>query len=127
MNTGCVGDTEVESYIFKNDSRAGIYLPILSGFQPGISFATAAELYRWPIQRKWGNKRVDEFKTALSKYVVLYANDGVCRKWAEVVSIKGHPMGFHDCWIAATAIAYGLPLVTNNRSDYAHIPGLILL
>ena len=27
-------------------------------------------------------------------------------------------------WIAATALAFDIPLVTHNRSDFAHIPEL---
>jgi len=123
----CVVDTDVVSFLFKNDTRAGLYLPILSKFQPAISFATAAELYRWPIVRNWGNKRIEELEATLAKYIILYADLDVCRQWAGVVSAKAHMAGHQDAWIAATALAYRLPLVTHNRSDYAHIPGLVLL
>jgi tRNA(fMet)-specific endonuclease VapC len=31
-----------------------------------------------------------------------------------------------DLWIAATAIAYGMTLVTHNTRDYEQLPGLSL-
>lgn len=38
----------------------------------------------------------------------------------------GLRMGVNDSWIAATAIALGLPLVTQN-DDYLHAPGLEII
>jgi predicted nucleic acid-binding protein len=32
-----------------------------------------------------------------------------------------------DAWVAATALAYGLPLVTNNPSDYTGVAGLTVI
>lgn len=33
-------------------------------------------------------------------------------------------IGANDHWIAASALAHGLPLVTNNASHFSRIPGL---
>lgn len=32
-----------------------------------------------------------------------------------------------DAWVAATAITYGVPLVTNNPGDYAGVGGLTMI
>jgi predicted nucleic acid-binding protein len=32
-----------------------------------------------------------------------------------------------DAWIAATALLYDCPLLTNNRSDYLGVPGLKII
>ncbi len=32
-----------------------------------------------------------------------------------------------DAWIAATALLYGAPLVTHNRSDYLGVPELTII
>ena len=39
---------------------------------------------------------------------------------------RGAPIGTHDLWIAATAIARGLDLVTLNARDFQRVPGLVV-
>ena len=38
----------------------------------------------------------------------------------------GTPMGNNDLWIAAHALALGVPLVTNNVREFERVPGLKL-
>jgi predicted nucleic acid-binding protein len=49
-----VVDTDVMSYVFKNDTRAAFYEPHLAGKDLIISFVTFAELQRWAIASNWG-------------------------------------------------------------------------
>lgn len=37
---------------------------------------------------------------------------------------RGLPIGDNDVWIAATALAYRLPLVSRNARHFARVPGL---
>jgi predicted nucleic acid-binding protein len=37
---------------------------------------------------------------------------------------RGLPIGDNDIWIAATAVAYRLPLVSRNGRHFARVPGL---
>jgi len=37
---------------------------------------------------------------------------------------SGNMIGVNDLWIGATAIRYGLPVLTRNRKDFDRIPGL---
>jgi predicted nucleic acid-binding protein len=32
-----------------------------------------------------------------------------------------------DAWIAATAVLYSAPLITQNASDYSGVPGLTII
>lgn len=43
--------------------------------------------------------------------------------WAELTE-RGQPIGAHDLWIAATALAHGLGVATRNASHFTRIPGL---
>jgi predicted nucleic acid-binding protein len=43
--------------------------------------------------------------------------------WADL-SDRGVPIGAHDLWIAATALAHGAGVATRNRSHFARVPGL---
>jgi predicted nucleic acid-binding protein len=50
--------------------------------------------------------------------------DEICRKWAEIMSTKGHPIAYADAWIAATAMAYKVPLIAHNRKHFESVSGL---
>jgi tRNA(fMet)-specific endonuclease VapC len=43
--------------------------------------------------------------------------------WADLAG-RGEPIGAHDLWIAATALAHDLGVVTRNASHFARVPGL---
>jgi tRNA(fMet)-specific endonuclease VapC len=43
--------------------------------------------------------------------------------WADVAS-RGEPIGAHDLWIAATAIAHGLGVATRNTAHFERVNGL---
>jgi predicted nucleic acid-binding protein len=59
----------------------------------------------------------------------LPVDDEVAVAWAELrarLRELGRRLAVNDSWIAATAIAYGLPLVTQDR-DYTDVPGLAIV
>jgi tRNA(fMet)-specific endonuclease VapC len=39
---------------------------------------------------------------------------------------KGQLIGGNDLWIAATALAHGFPVVTNNVDEFRRVPGLVV-
>lgn len=43
--------------------------------------------------------------------------------WSDLAR-HGTPVGPHDLWIAATALAHGLTLATLNVREFARVPGL---
>jgi len=46
---------------------------------------------------------------------------------ADDVEAGGTPIGAHDLWIAATAIAHGLAVVTANLRDFSRVRGLEII
>jgi tRNA(fMet)-specific endonuclease VapC len=52
-----VVDTDVISFLFRNDSRAELYRPHLTDRLLIVSFMTVAELELWTLQRGWGGAR----------------------------------------------------------------------
>jgi predicted nucleic acid-binding protein len=126
MNAAIV-DTDVVSMLFKGDTRAMAYRPLVTGKLLGISFMTLAELERWALEREWGTSRKRELAQHLT---VLSVSRELCLEWAEVcfsAKRKGRPIQTADAWIAASALYYQVPLITNNRSDYSEVDGLNLL
>ena len=60
---------------------------------------------------------------------VLPIDLGVARVHAELaaaVRAAGAPVGPHDLWLAATAVARGLTLTTSNARELGRVPGLAI-
>jgi tRNA(fMet)-specific endonuclease VapC len=47
------------------------------------------------------------------------------RIWAQLVS-GGRSIGAHDLLIAATALAHGYAVLTQNRREFERVPGLVV-
>jgi tRNA(fMet)-specific endonuclease VapC len=123
-------DTDVVSFIFKGDTRATVYSPLLDNHLTAVSFVTIAELDRWTLGRNWGTARKEKLAEFLHEFVVIHSTRALCLKWAEVIDNsvrKGHPIDSNDAWIAATALLHGVPLVTNNKAHFLWVEGLTLI
>ena len=125
-----VVDTDVVSFLYKQDDRGGFYLPYLSNQLPIISFMTLAELERWTLAADWGERKRQHLMKYMRRYTVYPVSALLCRKWAEVVDgarRRGRPIATSDAWIAATAILLDVPLLTHNASDFETELGVKLI
>lgn len=120
-------DTNVVSYLLKQDTRAELYRKHLEGCRLYVSFMTIAEIYHWTLERQWSRSRTEAVRRRLSAYRTLTYDDAMAWKWAEIMAIKGHPIAPGDAWIAASALRHGMALVTHNRSDFQHVPNLTVI
>src|SRR5208282_3243918 len=120
-------DTNIVSYLFKRAPQCQLYEPHLQNSRLVISFITVAELYRWPIVKRWGEEKRRALEERIRNYVVIPFDVEVCKKWAEVTSIPGLNPSHSDAWIAAIALRHNIPLVTHNRKHFDRIPGLTLI
>jgi predicted nucleic acid-binding protein len=125
-----VVDTDVVSFVFKSAPIADRYTPHLQDRQLLISFMTEAELEQWVLLAGWGPKRIDWLREYLKRFLVVPSSRDLARRWAEArvcARRAGRPIDTADAWVAATAMIYGCPLVTRNKSDYAGVRGLELI
>lgn len=123
-------DTDVFSMLFKGDSRGERFAALLQARTLHISFMSVAELYRWSISRNWGDARRRSLDQVLRYYTVLPYDAQLAEHWARISVHRaraGAPISCGDCWIAACATRYQLPLATNNAKDFAGIDELQLL
>ena len=128
--TQIVVDTDVVSFLFKNHPIGIRYDRELAGRVALISFMTSAELERWAVQYRWGEQRLHWLHLYLKRFTVVPSSPDLCRKWAEVTvaaQTAGRRIECTDAWIAATALLYGVPLVTHNAHDYLGVPDLTLI
>src|SRR5437879_3858332 len=112
-----VADTDIVSFIFKSDTRAYPFRSYLNRHRPAISFMTVAELRRWELERKWGERRRNDLEIFLRQFAVYQSTEEVCRWWSAVMvgaRQNGRRIEVADAWIAATALLYGVPLITHN-------------
>jgi tRNA(fMet)-specific endonuclease VapC len=92
---------------------------------------TVAELYQWAEIRNWGQKRKNRLlETLKTTYNILAFDLNLCLIWGSLRAqqrAKGRSISPQDAWIGATALHYGLPLVTHNPKDFLDIPNLQLI
>lgn len=136
-------DTDVFSALYVTSRETGLkkghpiddWTSALTGVRPLIAFQTRAELLAGAYMANWGHHKVfslqgqldltptvDEDQEVVEAYARLHAD---ARKMGHPLGHKGNHVG--DRWIAACAIAKGLPLLTGNRRHFANAPGLALL
>lgn len=112
-------DTDVASQIFKR--RPAPILTRLIGFDPVITFVTRGELIKWAVMHGWGRHNRERLTEWLAGTPILPGDEPVADVWgilAAAASLRGRPRPQNDMWIAATCLAYGLPLATLNVKDY---------
>lgn len=100
---------------------ATAYEPDLRGKILAISFYTRAEFLRYPNERRWGPARTARLKEALGNYLLIESSPPIAERWAELRNLgrqKGLPSDDGDCWIAATALVYRIPLISHNRKHF---------
>jgi tRNA(fMet)-specific endonuclease VapC len=68
-----------------------------------------------------------EIEALLEAHEVIEITEDVAEHYAHIraeLEKRGASIGSNDLWIAATAIAHGATLVTNNTEEFSRVPGL---
>lgn len=66
----------------------------------------------------------------LRQFAVVDSDSALCRTWAKIraqIHADGFEIKVPDAWVAATALLYNIPLVTNNRRDFSRVKGLTII
>lgn len=97
-----------------------------------ISVITVSELLHGAHRAKGATrlKRQSFVEHLLSAFEPIPITEAVARVhasiWADLAT-KGEAVGAHDLWIAATAVAHGLELATDDIAAFQRVPGLSVL
>ncbi|MBI2071534.1 MAG: type II toxin-antitoxin system VapC family toxin [Gemmatimonadetes bacterium] len=90
-----------------------------------ITFTVAGELAAGiPLD---GRPRWEQF---IAPFETLPCTGDVCWEYGQAyryLKENGRLIGTNDLWIAATAVAFGKPLVTQNQREFRRVPRLQVL
>lgn len=127
-------DTDAFSVLHRGGERAEGLRPVVEGRIPLLSFVTVGELLRGALHASWGEAKRTQLQARIDAMTVLPYDEVVIGAYAQITvdAVRiGHPLGqadhSNDAWIAATAVAHGVPLVSLNRRHFKGCPGLVLL
>ena len=70
------------------------------------------------------------WETFLSPFEILPSNRDVAWEYGRIYNYlkrNGMLIGANDLWIAAAAVAFGMPLVSRNIVEFRRVPGLQVL
>ena len=120
-------DTNIVSFLERNDSRTALYRKHIEGRTLAISFATVGELFEGAFSGGWGESKIKDLEEMLKGYVVVPYSPEVCRQWGVIrAARRRRTISENDAWIAATAVSHGCPLITHD-ADFEGVPGLEVL
>jgi predicted nucleic acid-binding protein len=94
------------------NAEASLYLPFVV---PGALAAGVASNHR------------DQLDAFLAPFYLLPHTADVSWEFGRALRhlrTTGQPLGANDLWIAATALAYGMPLVTTHAERFRRVPHL---
>ncbi len=124
-------DTTVASLLHPKKKGTEIrskYEQHMQGEILALSFQTVAELWSWAETSNWGNKARQALDAFVRRFLVIPYDYDLAKTWAAVMEAskrEGRRFEAGDCWIAATAVLYRVPLLAHD-ADFTgrSIPGL---
>lgn len=117
-------DTDAFSFVHYRKGRWSEFEQLLAGHDLAISFASIGELRAGAIKNNWGTRRLADQERFFRSYTVIRPDSRVVERYAELHARLHNQLkmgGVNDMWVAACALTYGMPIVTNNLSDYGLI------
>ncbi|MGH2962916.1 MAG: PIN domain-containing protein [Solirubrobacterales bacterium] len=105
---------------------------LLGDEESAISVITVSELLHGVLRASGATRarRRAFVEHVLAGLPAIPITEPVARVHADVwsdLSERGEPIGAHDLWIAATALAHELGIATRNVSHFDRVPGLRVL
>lgn len=132
--TGAILDTDVFSVMLDDRPGAEDYAAATDGVRTSLAFPSIGELLYGAYRAGWGPARLALLEDGIRRHGLLLPTEELLEVYGRLhadAARSGHALAQHehanDRWIAACAIFYGVPLLTNNVRHFAGCPGLELL
>lgn len=94
-----------------------------------IPLTTYAELLVGAEKSTQPERVLREIERLLEAHEIVEITEEVAEHYARLraeLERRGEVIGSNDLWIAATALAHGATLVTNNTGEFSRVPGLAI-
>jgi len=121
-------DTDVLIELERGSAAAALD-ELLGEEERAISVITMSELLHGALRATgaFRSRRCAFVEHLLAGLQAIPISESVARShaatWAELAE-RGEPIGAHDLWIAATALAHGHGVATGNAAHFDRVPGL---
>jgi tRNA(fMet)-specific endonuclease VapC len=109
-----LADTNVVSWVGSGRGRHEGWAAVLVGREAFVSFVTVGEILRGGVKAGWPEARLAEWERRLRVYTVIPGTVVVARAYARVGARFYRQLADNDLWIAATALAFDLPIATGD-------------
>lgn len=130
MVRGVLLDTDILSAIMRNNynatKKARLYL--LEHEQLTFSVITRYEILRG-LKSIGANRQIEAFDLLCEESNIVSVTNKIILKASDIyadLNKRGQLIGDADIFIAASALVYGLPVVTNNENHFSRIPDLYI-
>jgi tRNA(fMet)-specific endonuclease VapC len=94
-----------------------------------IPLTAYAELLVGAEKSSHPERVLQQIELLLEAHEIVEITEEVAEHYARVradLETRGATIGGNDLWIAATALAHGATLVTNNTGEFSRVPGLLI-
>ena len=94
-----------------------------------IPLTTYAELLVGAEKSSEPDRVRQQIDQLLEAHEVVEITEDIAKHYARIradLEKRGMAIGGNDLWIAATALAHGATLVTNNTGEFSRVPGLLI-
>ena len=114
-------DTSVVSLLHPKKKGSDLhkkYAPHMYGQTLALSFQSVAELWGWAEANRWGEKARQDLDAFIRRFLVIPYDFMLAQVWARVMQaskLEGKRFESGDCWIAATAVHRGIPLLVHDK------------
>jgi predicted nucleic acid-binding protein len=113
---------DLERELRRGPGRAHAFLRGHAAVRPCLCWTVVGE-----FSEGFDDAREAACVAMLQRFEVLPTEAATAAHYARITRLLrgwNQLIGTNDLWIAAAALAHGVPLVTNNRSHFGRVPGL---
>jgi hypothetical protein len=111
--------------IYAGEPGDSLCLPYVEHAEAMIASVTRIEVLGFPRFGLLSAAQRAQLQTLVTSTIELPLDEEVIRR--AIPLRQQRKMSLADAIIAATALEYGVPLVTRNEDDFKHIPGLQII